>query len=461
MAEDWKKRTQPADDARARRATPRPSVHLVRVLGYERPASPGSRHALDGLTEVTIGRGDDDAMTRSGSALELRVADPRMSGSHARVIGSGGSWAIEDLGSRNGTFVDGAKVTRAELSDGMLVELGSTAFVVRVMIAGGAADVTADALPQLVPGIRTFSPSFERELGNLARLAPTPHSIVIHGETGTGKEVIARAIHHASKRPGPFVAVNCGALPANLVESELFGHRKGAFSGAIDDHPGLVRSADRGTLLLDEIGDLPLGTQAALLRVLQEREVMPVGATRPVAVDIRVLAASHRDLETEVHAGRFREDLWSRLAGYTAEVPALRERREDLGLLIGALLARAGMTKIRLTAEAGLALLQYDWPRNVRELEQVLGSSTALAADGVVELSHLPRMLQTPVQAPPSRPSREQLSATDLARHDELRAALRKHAGNIAAVGREMGVARMQVHRWLERFGIDIEEYRK
>jgi transcriptional regulator with GAF, ATPase, and Fis domain len=250
-------------------------------------------------------------------------------------------------------------------------------------------------------------------------------------------------------------------LPPNLVESELFGHRKGAFSGATEDHVGLVRSADKGTLLLDEIGDLPLATQAALLRVLQEREVMAVGATRPVAVDIRVIAASHRDLETEVHAARFREDLWSRLAGYTAEIPALRERREDLGILVSSLLSRAGAAHARFTAEAGLALLQYDWPRNVRELEQVLGSAVALAGDGAVELAHLPRALQTPTAAPPSRPSREQLSAADLSRHDELRAALRKHAGNIAAVGRELGVARMQIHRWLERFGIDIDEYRR
>jgi transcriptional regulator with GAF, ATPase, and Fis domain len=461
VAEDWKKRTVPVDDARAKRSAPRPALHLVRVVGYDRPSAPGSRHSLDGLGEVTIGRGDGDAVARRGSSLDLRVADPRMSSRHARLIGTAGSWAVEDLGSTNGTFVDGTKVTRAELFDGMLIELGSTAFIVRAMVAGSAADVSADALPQALPGIRTFSPAFERELANLARLAPTQHSIVIHGETGTGKEVIARALHHASKRPGAFVAVNCGALPANLVESELFGHRKGAFSGATDDHPGLVRSADRGTLMLDEIGDLPLGTQAALLRVLQEREVMPVGATRPVAVDIRVLAASHRDLEAEVHAGRFREDLWSRLAGYTAEVPALRDRREDFGVLVASLLSRAGLANVHFTAEAALALLRYDWPRNVRELEQVLGSATALAGDAAVEVGHLPRMLQTPSAAPASRPSREQLSPADLARHDELRAALQKHQGNIAAVGRELGVARMQVHRWLERFGIDIDEYRR
>jgi transcriptional regulator with PAS, ATPase and Fis domain len=443
---------------------PRATLHLVRVLGYDRPGAVGSRHGLDGVSEVALGRGEADGARREGALLTLEVADPRMSSRHARLLTNGATWVIEDVGSRNGTFVDGARVERAELTDGSLVELGGTAFVARSFVASGPPDIDGGRLSVSLPGIRTFSTVFEQELANLRRLAPTPHSIVIHGETGTGKEVIARAIHASSQRSGPFLAVNCGALPPNLVESELFGHRKGAFSGATDDHPGLVRAADKGTLLLDEIGDLPLQTQAALLRVLQEREVMPVGATRPVPVDIRVLAASHRDLETEVHAGRFREDLWSRLAGYTAEVPALRERREDLGLLVASLLSRLpSSAALRFTPEAGFALLQHDWPRNVRELEQVLGSASALAADGVVELAHLPRMLQSHAQpsAPPTRPSREQLSPTDLARHDELRAALRKHAGNIAAVGREMGVARMQIHRWLERFGIDIEEYRR
>src|SRR5207302_794639 len=206
------------------------------------------------------------------------------------------------------------KVQRADVRDGSLVELGCTAFVVRSFPPGPSLDVSAQELAAALPGVRTFSTTFERELGNLARLATTPQSIVLHGETGTGKEVIARAIHAASRRPGAFVAVNCGALAPNLVESELFGHKKGAFSGATEDHNGLVRAADKGTLLLDEIGDLPVPTQAALLRVLQQREVLPLGTTKPMPVDLRVVAASHRDLEAEVGAGRFREDLWSRLA---------------------------------------------------------------------------------------------------------------------------------------------------
>jgi DNA-binding NtrC family response regulator len=468
----WLGQTWPKEDDRGRKSAQLPVLHLVRVLGYDRPHAPGSRHNLDGLTEVVLGRGEHDSAQRQGSVLTLRVADPRMSAQHSRIVRVDGQWIIADIGSRNGTFVDGAKVDRGELGDGVMVELGGTAFVLRTLVPGPKADIHAGELATPLPDIRTFSTTFEAALVNLRRLAVTQQSIILHGETGTGKEVIARALHQASMRTGPFIAVNCGALPPNLVESELFGHKKGAFSGAMEDRAGLVRAADKGTLLLDEIGDLPLSTQAALLRVLQEKEVQPVGATRPIPVDLRVLAASHRDLETEVATSRFREDLWSRLAGYTAEIPALRERREDLGLLIATLLARRGIDdSIRFTPEAGAALMQYHWPRNVRELEQVLASATALAADGVVELAHLPRS----IGGPPSRPSssapmmpaarastdaREPLSPADVARREELCASLARHRGNIAAVGREMGVARMQIHRWLERFEIDINAYR-
>jgi transcriptional regulator with PAS, ATPase and Fis domain len=282
--------------------------------------------------------------------------------------------------------------------------------------------------------------------------------IVLRGATGTGKEVIARAIHAASGRGGPLVAVNCGALPDELVESELFGYRKGAFSGALEDRPGLMRSADGGTLLLDEIADLPLATQAVLLRVLQQHEVLPLGASRPVPVDLRVIAASHRDLEAEVSAGRFREDLLARLAGLTAVVPSVAERREDLGILIAALLGRLpDPASIRFSVDAGRALVRYGWPRNVRELEQAVGAAVALASSGMIDLAHLPATVgdhtSTPaVDAP--------LSPADAARREQLLGLLTTHKGNIAAVARAMGVARMQIHRWLERYDLDVTAYR-
>ncbi|HEY5923168.1 MAG TPA: sigma 54-interacting transcriptional regulator [Kofleriaceae bacterium] len=437
--------------------TPQPSrvpvAHLVRVLDYERPRLPSSMHRVAGLDEVTLGRGERDDVVRTAQTLALAVADPRMSQQHARLVCAAGRWTIEDCGSRNGTFVDGAKLDRAELTDGTLIETGRTAYLFRMLESVEPADLTAGTQSSPLGELHTFSPPFARALANVARIALSAQSIVLVGETGTGKEVLARGVHAASRRGGAFVAVNCGALPDTLVESELFGYRKGAFSGATEDRPGLVRGADQGTLFLDEIGDLPLDTQAALLRVLQEREVMPIGATKPITVDIRVVAASHRDLEAEVAAGRFREDLFARLAGYVVEIPPVRERREDLGILIAALLGRLA-ADVRFAPAAGTVLLRYGWSRNVRELEQALGSATALANDGVVELEHLPRALQ----APPGL--REDLSPSELERRDELRVLLAKHRGNIAAVGRELGVARMQVHRWLDRFGIDVAEFR-
>jgi len=438
----------------------KPAVaHLIRLVDYERPWAPSSRHSLDKIDEVLLGRGDRDDVSRAGRVLTIALADPRMSQRHARLVVVDGRWMIEDLGSRNGTLVAGAKIERAPIDDGALIELGRTALLWRMLESEAPLDVVADDQAAPLGELRTFSPEFHRTLANAARLAKTDQSILLHGETGTGKEVIARGVHDASGRKGPFVAVNCGALPETLVESELFGYRKGAFSGAVDDRLGLVRAADGGTLFFDEIGDLPLATQAALLRMLQEREVMPLGATRPVPVDVRVVAASHRDLEQEVHHDRFREDLLARLAGYIVELPAVRDRREDLGILIATLLARRGAGEtIHFAPEAGAALLRYSWPRNVRELDQVLGSAIALAVDGTIELEHLPRSLHA------SRASEapvEDFSPSEIERRDKLRALLAKHRGNITAVGRELGVARMQIHRWLDKFGIDLASYRR
>ena len=444
-----------------RRGAVHARLHLVRMLGYERPLHPGSRHDLDAIAEVVIGRADVDGVTRHGSTLTLEISDPRMSSRHARLVRAEDQWLLEDLGSRNGSFVAGAPVQRGPVGDAV-IELGRTVFVLRAMEPSNEPDADAATLAAPLGQLRTFSTGLARDLANLAKLSLGTRSVLLAGETGTGKEVLARAVHAASRRTGAFVAVNCGALPDTLVESELFGYRKGAFSGATEDRVGLVRSADGGTLFLDEIGDLPSATQAVLLRVLQEREVMPLGATRPIPIDLRVVAASHRDLEADVVAGRFREDLFARLAGFTLEIPSLRDRREDLGILIAALLERAN-ANVSFTLEAGRALLAYGWPRNIRELDQTLGAAVALASDGVIELEHLPRALRdhhqpSVVERPP--PPVVELSAEDLARAGELRAALAKHAGNISAVGRELGVARMQVHRWIERFGIDLDDYR-
>jgi DNA-binding NtrC family response regulator len=279
---------------------------------------------------------------------------------------------------------------------------------------------------------------------------------VVRGETGTGKELVARAIHVLSQRKGPFVAVNCGALPETLVEAELFGAKRGAFSGATADRIGLVRGADGGTLFLDEIAELRPSSQAALLRVLQEREVMALGDTRAVKVDVRFVAATHRDLEDMVGRGTFRDDLYARLLGFELELPGLRERREDLGLLVRALLGRRpGGNEASFTPAAVRLMHAYRWPHNIREFERALASAVALADGRPIDVADLPAVMQR-VPTTPELPMNDDDSLR--ARLVEL---LEAHRGNIAAVARVLDKDRMQIHRWVRRFDIDLDSYRR
>src|SRR5262249_31606966 len=226
--------------------------------------------------------------------LALRLADPLVSNLHARLFRLAGErYILEDVGSKNGTFLNGAPVKRAALMDGGLGEVGRTVLLYRDAAAPhrrGRGDLDGAELAPPAPGLDTFVASLGASFAALARAAPSQVAILLLGDTGTGKEVVARATHALSRRPGSFVAVNCGALPANLVEASIFGHRKGAFSGAVDDRPGVVRRADRGTLFLDAIGELQKASQVAFLRVLQEKEVVPVGDARPQKVDVRLVS---------------------------------------------------------------------------------------------------------------------------------------------------------------------------
>jgi transcriptional regulator with GAF, ATPase, and Fis domain len=287
-------------------------------------------------------------------------------------------------------------------------------------------------------------PAFEDTLAQLARLAPSQLSIAITGETGTGKELVARAIHVASGRTGPFVAVNCAALSAGLVESQLFGHRRGAFSGAIADHVGLVRTADAGTLLLDEVGDLPLAAQAALLRVLQEREVVPVGETSAIPVDLRVIAATHRDLGALVEANQFRADLLARITGHHEALPPLAARREDIGTIVASALQRHAAGEVQIAIDAAYELATAAWPHNARELDKAIEAALALAGDAPIGVEHLP--------------ARDAHVPDDL--RSQLEALLVEHRGNVTRIAEVMGKARMQIQRWLKRFDLDPATYR-
>ncbi|MBK9035572.1 MAG: sigma 54-interacting transcriptional regulator [Myxococcales bacterium] len=443
-------------------------AQLVVLLAADQPLAPSSRHLLDDVDQVLLGRGKRREVERRTSGgrrrLELRLADPAASEQHARVTRVHGRWVVEDHGAKNGTLVNGRVITRARLDDGDVLEIGGTMVVFRdgAVPVAGADDLRVDELAVTLPGLATFSGDLATQLAAAATAATAGVAVLVRGDTGTGKELVARAIHATSTRRGPFVAVNCGALPANLVEAELFGHRRGAFSGAVEDRPGHVRAADKGTLLLDEIGDLPGPAQAALLRVLQEREVVPVGDSLPIKVNVRIIAATHVDLAQRVVDGGFRRDLLARLAGLELMLPTLAERREDLGLLIGAILTRAGATGAQLTVAAARALVHHDWPDNVRELEMALTTSLALAAGGTIDLSHLPRAVRaaTPACTDAVRTDAP-LSEADVALRAQLAALLAEHGGNISAVARTAGKARWQIHRWLRRLGLDSEDFRR
>jgi DNA-binding NtrC family response regulator len=461
------------DETRAR-AAPRlqpPQAYLFVLFEAERPLAGGSRHALGSLDEVSIGRGEARAAVRSseGGTRRLRVTLPDLflSANHARLFKQDQIWHIEDLGSRNGIRVDGARCDAAPLDDGALIEAGHTLFTIRYRLSGST-DQTVDfdsaAITPPAPGLATLEPAFEREVAALVQVASATVPVLLSGETGTGKEVMARAIHKLSGRAGAYVPVNCGALPETLVESELFGFKKGAFSGALQDRPGLVRAADRGTLFLDEIGDLPLQAQAALLRVLQEREVTPIGETQPQRVDLRVVAASHRSLPELVAAKRFRADLYGRLAGFTLRLPPLRERRVDLGVIVAQLLARTQVDKPSFTPEAAWALASYDWPLNIRELEQRLSTALALAAGAPIDLPHLGELGAT--EAPPAveedaDEADEEPEGDSEAQRQRLIAMLTRHRGNVSEVARALDRSRLQVYRWLRRFGLDPRAYRR
>ncbi len=438
---------------------------LFVVLEGDRPSSRGARYSLVGVDRITIGRGPERMPTRSadGRTLSLGLPGRWLSSSHAVVRAIGGEWVAEDAGSRNGTFVGGERITTRVLGERDYLEAGRVWFSIRGAPANdGPVLRDEDAARTTQPfGLRTLLPEIADGLAALARIARGSHVPVLFlGETGAGKEVLAREVHTQSGRSGPFVAVNCGALPSTLVEALLFGHVKGAFSGATRDEVGFVRSADGGTLFLDEIGDLPATSQAALLRVLQEREVIPVGATRATKVDVRVIAATHRPLDTLIATGGFRSDLLARLKGYAHRLPALRDRMADFGVLLADVLVDvAGERAQRLTIDpqAARALLTYDWPHNIREVHLAMASAVALATGDEIEARHLPAELLAP---PPSEPVESTASDSDAALRASLVALLVEHRGNVTAVARVVGKAPAQIHRWMRRFGIDPDVYR-
>ncbi len=319
--------------------------------------------------------------------------------------------------------------------------------------------------------------AMERLRRDIALVGPSDYTVLVTGETGVGKELVARAIHAASKRRDePLLHVNCAALPETLAESELFGHAKGAFTGATSDRAGKFEVADGATLFLDEVGELPLSIQPKLLRALQSGEIQRVGTDRPLRVDVRVIAATNRDLAAEVAAGKFRPDLFHRLNVYPIGVPPLRERREDVAVLAGFFCdlgrARLGLGPVRLSPEALGALRGYDWPGNVRELENVLSRAVLKAAAGatrggpvVVAAGHLgPEFSGGPAPGQGASTAAEAVprgatlrEAVDAFQRELIRRALAESGGRWAAAARALGMHRSNLHHLAERLGLRAE----
>ncbi len=445
-------RTLPRDEDEG--ASPR-CDHFYMVLDAAK-AGHGARFRLDAVREIRVGRGGSSGrceVEAEGSVLSLCCPDSWMSSQHAVFTRPGAHWIVIDSGSRNGVSVNGKRQERAIVLDGDVVELGGTFFVIRENELAGNDQVWIEH-----DRVRSFSdtldPSLAADFDELQRVAASVSPVLISGATGTGKERAARYVHEQSGRGGRFIAVNCGALPAGLVESELFGHRRGAFTGAVEQQQGLVLASDGGTLFLDEIADLPLSAQAALLRVLEEHEVRAVGSDTCQSVDLRVVAATHRDLSVRVESGDFREDLHARLSGFEFGLPNLSERAVDLGIMLGELLPK-GAT---LSSGAARAMMRYSWPRNVRELARVAERAYALSEGETIKLAHLPEALK------PKLGSAETVArdtSEDTARKAELVALLERHRGNISRIAAEMGKARTQIQRWLKRYELDASRYRK
>jgi hypothetical protein len=434
------------DSGRMTAPRPRPQAGIVVVFAAGRPATSAFEVGPDGLT---IGRGspagvldDDERISRR----HVRVA--------AREIAGGHTWIVEDLGSRNGTFVDGKRLAPGPVSfeRGVLVRVGRSL----VWTVDDVRPVLGHALP-LAPagqGGAIIGGFLRRAFGEIALASRSSDTLLILGESGAGKELAARAFHdarHAPSAKAPFVAVNCAAIPEGLAERLLFGARKGAYSGATHDAEGYVQEADGGTLFLDEIAELDPLVQAKLLRVLETREVMPLGASRPKHVDIGICAASHRRLRDEVAAGRFREDLYYRIGRPEVVVPPLRERIDEIPWFVATLL---GGIDPRLAASVDFveACALRPWPGNVRELQrEVVRAGHRALEEGTttVESDHLLDEAGAAVGATPAA-RREGLSRWT---EDEIRSALTANAGNVRATARALDVHRNQLRRWLEKNG--------
>ncbi len=371
------------------------------------------------------------------------IPDPCMSRLHFRISFDihTGSFRLGDANSRNGTWVNGERVEHRELTEGDMIRSGETLLLMESM--NPMAELTEVA----------------------ARAATSRFAVLLCGETGVGKERMAQLLHEKSGRTGPFVAVNCATIPKDLLGSELFGHVRGAFSGAGASREGLIARANGGTLFLDEVADLPLEQQPSLLRVLQESLVRPIGADREIPVDLRVVSATNMDLEHAIQSSKFREDLYARLAHLVLHIPPLRMRRSEVLPIAREIIALSGR-EIDFDTDAAEALLLWHWPRNIRELQALIHSLSIFSEKPQISLKELaavaprvaePIMVRKGLQMSPANED----SAPSLpSSRQALRDLLAQHRGNLAEVARTLGTHRTQLYRLLEKHALNPDDFR-
>ncbi len=372
--------------------------------------------------------------------IEVPLTDPTISRRHVGLTPvRGGFWA-RDLDSKNGTWVEGLRVREVLLPEGSELKLGATTLRLRW---------AAEVRPSRRFGqFLTADPALQQTLATLERASLSEATILLEGETGTGKELLARAIHQRSPRSaGPLVVLDCGAITASLLESQLFGHTKGAFTGAVQEQAGAFEAAAGGTVFLDELGELPLDLQPKLLRALEARTVRRLGESRDRDIDVRIVAATHRPLQQMVKDGRFRGDLYYRVAVVRVEVPPLRQRPADLPLLATHLVEHLSQGRGSLGPEAFAALSAHDWPGNIRELRNVIERALALAATphiGPAELFGVPT-----IAAPTFHQAKDQLILAF--EREYVRRLLAQHDGNISRAAQEAGLTRNALYALLKR----------
>jgi DNA-binding NtrC family response regulator len=400
-------------------------------------------------TSVVVGRSVE---------ADLTLPDKKASRRHAELSPAAGGVMVADLGSRNGTAIDGASVggIAANAPVGSVLRVGRSLLVVVDDVAAHAHGL--ESSEAMVGG-----PALAKTRQQIRHAARSTLPTLIQGESGVGKELVAEAIHQAGDRSGRLVAVNCAAIPDQLIEAELFGHAKGAFSGAEMARQGLLRSAHGGTLFLDEIGEMPIDTQAKLLRALETGEVRPVGEDRLEPVDLRFVAATHAALEEDVEQGRFRGDLFHRIAAIRIVVPALRDRREDIPRLVMHFAAAPDGGRWAPSAAALDRLMRWRWPGNVRELKNAVGYAVQAARDdgardGIFDVDHLPEHLE--VDSVSTASGNEDTDSTPNEERRRYDQALRSAKGNVAEVARRLGMRRATVYEHLRRLAMDPADYR-